>query len=103
MKPSELNRKARSILGVTDNADKEEMRYAFRQLVKKYHPDKNGNNKYAIDKFKLVSEAYEVLTKEINKGKYSLIKEGSSTTNEDILKDDRKYWEWWMKMFSDFF
>lgn len=51
-----------SILGVTKSASKEEIKKAYRSLAKKYHPDKNKGDKAAEDKFKDISEAYEVLS-----------------------------------------
>lgn len=50
------------ILGVQKNATKDEIKRAYRKLAKKYHPDMNKDNpKEAEEKFKEISEAYEVL------------------------------------------
>lgn len=52
-----------TILDVDRGASKEEIKRAYRRLAKKYHPDLNKDNpKEAEEKFKVVSEAYEVLS-----------------------------------------
>src|SRR5256885_3071314 len=50
------------VLGVRRGASKDEIKHAYRRLAKKYHPDLNKDNpKVAEEKFKQLSEAYEVL------------------------------------------
>jgi curved DNA-binding protein len=49
------------ILGVSTEASSEEIKKAFRRLALQYHPDRNPGNKAAEEKFKDISEAYEVL------------------------------------------
>lgn len=52
------------VLGVSRNATKEEIKKAYRTLVKEYHPDKYVNNplaKLAEEKIKEINEAYEFL------------------------------------------
>jgi molecular chaperone DnaJ len=50
------------VLGVPRGASKDEVKRAYRRLAKKYHPDLNKDNpKAAEEKFKQLSEAYEVL------------------------------------------
>lgn len=53
-----------AILGVDRNAKPDQIRKAFRRLARKYHPDVNPNNKTAEEKFKGISEAYEILSDE---------------------------------------
>ncbi|MEM7275282.1 MAG: molecular chaperone DnaJ [Actinomycetota bacterium] len=49
------------ILGVSDDVDEKELTKAYRKLARKYHPDANPNDTSAEEKFKEVSEAYDVL------------------------------------------
>lgn len=49
------------VLGVARNASEKEIKAAFKKLARQYHPDVNPDKKDAEEKFKEVSEAYEVL------------------------------------------
>lgn len=54
------------VLGVSENASQEEIRTAYLELVKKYHPDKYTDNplkELAGEKLKEINQAYEMLTK----------------------------------------
>jgi molecular chaperone DnaJ len=50
------------ILGVKKSASSEDIRKAFRKLARKYHPDVNPGDKAAEERFKLISEANDVLS-----------------------------------------
>jgi curved DNA-binding protein len=58
------------ILGVNKKATQAEIKKAYRKLAMKFHPDKNQGNTKAEDKFKEISEAYEVLGDAGKRGKY---------------------------------
>lgn len=51
-----------SILGVSKSADADTIKKAYRKLAKKYHPDTHAGDKAAEEKFKEITEAYEVLS-----------------------------------------
>src|SRR5205809_306159 len=50
------------ILGVKKDAKPEEIKKAYRRLARKYHPDVNPGDKGAEDRFKQMSEAFDVLS-----------------------------------------
>ncbi|MBO5409568.1 MAG: molecular chaperone DnaJ [Clostridia bacterium] len=50
------------VLGVSKSATEAELKKAYRQVAKKYHPDLNPDNKEAEAKFKEANEAYEILS-----------------------------------------
>lgn len=58
------------LLGVKRDASADEIRKAYRRLARKYHPDVNPGDKSAEDKFKQISEAYEVLSDEKKRAVY---------------------------------
>lgn len=58
------------ILGVDRNAPEKEIKSAYRKLARKYHPDVNPGDKAAEEKFKEVSEAYEVLSDKDKRSRY---------------------------------
>lgn len=58
------------ILGVAKEATQDEIKKAYRKLALKHHPDKNQGNKEAEEKFKELSNAYEVLSDEEKRRKY---------------------------------
>ena len=56
-------------LGVGENASSDEIKKSYRKLARKYHPDINKDES-AIDKFKEINAAYEVLSDKEKKSQY---------------------------------
>lgn len=60
-------------LGVAKTATPAEIKKAYRTLAKKYHPDRNSGDKTAEEKFKVISEANEVLSDPVKRKKYDQV------------------------------
>lgn len=58
------------ILGVKRDAKPEEIKKAYRRLARKYHPDVNPGDKSAEERFKLITEAHDVLSDPKKRGVY---------------------------------
>ncbi|KOF56933.1 MULTISPECIES: J domain-containing protein [Clostridium] len=71
------------ILGVKEGASQEEIKKAYRELAKKYHPDQYGNNPLkdlAEQKMREINEAYDYLTKNASSNTYSGYTDSSSSS-----------------------
>ncbi|MQA78125.1 MAG: molecular chaperone DnaJ [Streptosporangiales bacterium] len=58
------------VLGVTKDAGTAEIKKAYRKLARQYHPDSNKNDADAEERFKAISEAYDVLADEKRRKEY---------------------------------
>src|SRR5258708_4036558 len=58
------------LLGVQRDAGAEDLKKAYRKLAMKYHPDRNPGDKSAEQRFKDISEAYDVLKDEQKRAAY---------------------------------
>ncbi|HJA66300.1 molecular chaperone DnaJ [Lachnoclostridium sp. An169] len=66
-----MNKNPYDVLGVSPNASDDEIKKAYRDLTRKYHPDANVNNPLADlaeEKFKEVQEAYDTIMHERSSG-----------------------------------
>jgi DnaJ-class molecular chaperone len=96
-----------NILGVKKNATKIDIKRAYKRLIVRWHPDKNQNNKIeAENKFKDISEAYEILSDEEKRKLYDIDGYDALKTQE-LEKPDENYMNELMSEFkngkNDFF
>ena len=59
-----------SILQVSSQATSEDIKLSFRRLARQYHPDLNPDNPETAERFKQISEAYEILSDNIKRRRY---------------------------------
>lgn len=78
------------ILGVSEQADEEQIKQAYRKLAKKYHPDLNPDNAEAEAKFKDVVEAYETLGDAEKRKKYDLKRNKTGEKNANGSRQTAK-------------
>lgn len=81
------------IMGLQRDASQEEIKKAYRKLARKWHPDINPGNKEAEQKFKEISEAYDVIGDEKKRKLYDEFGEEGLQAGFDAEKA-RQYREW---------
>lgn len=57
-----MNNNLYEVLEISQSASDEEIKYAYRKLSMKYHPDRNSGDNQSEEKFKEIKNAYEVLS-----------------------------------------
>ena len=78
------------VLGISPNASNDEVKKAYRELSRKYHPDSYVDNplaELAEEKFKEVQEAYEQIMKQRENGGYSYQTGGQSYTSANSSQE----------------
>lgn len=102
------------ILGLSKSATNEEIKKSYRNLAFKYHPDRNPDDKSAEEKFKQISEAYNVLGDEkkrsdydrygsssdyaqnqyANQNSYASQNSGSYYNWDEYYNSEDAFWQW---------
>jgi curved DNA-binding protein len=82
------------ILGVDRKAGEADIKKAYRNLAKKYHPDKNPGDKSAEQKFKEINEAYEVLKDPTKRSRYDQVGSSYSQWQQNGATGNPN-WEQW--------
>lgn len=94
-----------TILGLnTNRVTFEEIKNAFREQAKKYHPDVNRENKFAEERFKDINEAYNILSGANTKRKYDRMWNAKVARNKKRQKQEKqKNTSTFNEMFNMFF
>lgn len=71
-----------AVFGVSEKASYKEIRHAYRQLARKYHPDRN-NSAFAEEMIKRINAAFEVLSDETKRLLYDNMKFDSTSSDPD--------------------
>ncbi|GIW67606.1 MAG: hypothetical protein KatS3mg096_474 [Candidatus Parcubacteria bacterium] len=79
-----MNKNYYEILGIPEYSSEEEIKKKFRELVKKYHPDRGGDP----EKFKEILEAYQSLSSKEKKLFYDSILRDARLYNFDFYKNN---------------
>jgi curved DNA-binding protein len=81
------------VLGVTKKATQDDVKKAFKGLARKYHPDINPDDKAAEEKFKTISEAYEVLGDEQKRRQYDQMGRFDFGNSGPSNPHNQNYWQ----------
>jgi len=73
-------------LGVKKGASDDEIKKSYRKLAMKFHPDRNPGDKVAEDKFKVISEAYAVLSDTEKRKQYDMF--GDQKFHQNFSQED---------------
>ncbi|XP_048103069.1 dnaJ heat shock protein family (Hsp40) member A3b isoform X1 [Alosa alosa] len=97
------------LLGVPRSASQKDIKKAYYQMAKKYHPDTNPDDPQAKEKFAKCAEAYEVLSDEVKRRQYDTY--GSASGPGQSNAREQQFWrggsnvdpeELFRKIFGDF-
>jgi len=84
---------ARKVLGLAESATLKEVKGAYRELSKKYHPDRSRKKK-SEEKMKEINKAYKLLLDYCESYRFSFSKEAVEDFYSKYMKGFREDWMW---------
>ena len=87
----------------TSKITPQELKIAYREAAKKYHPDININDKFAEEKFKDINEAYRVLSNSSSKRKYDRLWNNNGRKKKKYEESKRENGSKFSEFFTMFF
>ena len=78
-----------SVLGIKPSASVEDINRAYRQMVFRFHPDRNPGNPEAADKFNQVRDAYSVLSDVLKRRVYDSVNHPAGAEERDEPVDEK--------------
>jgi molecular chaperone DnaJ len=88
------------VLELAKNAASADVRKAYKKLALKHHPDRNNGAEDATEKFKEVTEAYQILSDDEKRARYDQYGHAGVSGNADFGGDIFSHFQ---DLFSDFF
>jgi len=79
-----------TLLGVKRSASPDDIKRAYRRMVFRYHPDRNPDNEEAVDKFKQILDAYNVLSDAARRAEYDSVTPTEDTEERPGDKQQHK-------------
>lgn len=76
-----------SVLGIKPGASVDEIKRAYRQLVFRFHPDRNPDDPDAADKFSQVRDAYAVLSDALKRRVYDSVNHPEGVAEEEVREE----------------
>ena len=81
-----------SILSISTQASSDEIKRTYKKLAVQYHPDKNPDDSFAEEKFKLINEAYQVLSDPVKKAQYNHVLKYGYAPHREEPEPQRNYY-----------
>jgi curved DNA-binding protein CbpA len=101
LREQRLCKRARRVLGVTEDAGPVEIKRAYWRFALAYHPDRNPRDARRAEKFALIAEAYDILVNHTNPARRHALNKRDDYVAPPL--DEQEYCRWWVKQFRDLF